>query len=559
MSAKLKKRLLKLENKVIKLEKLQLKDVVCSICQSILIEPVTLPCKHYFCQHCFNGSVENNALCCPLCRLRIGSWLRTATKQKNLVNVELWEYIQSKFSKEIDVKLKGEDVIVPDEKYLPPRLSAPGEIRSEYEAELKRLKAERLLLEQKHMQETELLIKKIQEEEQESQKKYLERLKQDEVLAKQLVQQEPVKAVMVTGKTSRVNAARPRLKATKIDGYLSRGQIATVSTIPAPRDSPLLTDDSTNSDSTCKATIKSNSRASPEVVPSYGKIIKNLIDHKVKTGSSFWNKENGKRDKEKMNEKPDDVHPSQKETENNAEGVNEKTTGVVKSLLVSLPLPQSGILQHKSNITENKNPESSRSLEKNNLDKQKIEIYKCLEKQKPENCRNLETGSVDSMRLELCYFKPIEKTCTTGVKTNKSIPLRVPSVRADLESTEPPRRTPPSRTQYIEGLCHLRNISLSKNLPSAFVIALNILRVKQESARSNESRMTLKRPIQCNTLKTPPKKKAQKSKQCIQVDDMELARKMDAEWNGRRHLRRAPAKRQVTINYALRPPKKVKV
>lgn len=115
-----------------------------------------------------------------------------------------------------------------------------------------------------------------------------------------------------------------------------------------------------------------------------------------------------------MNEKPDDVQPSQKESENNAEGVNEKTTGVVKSLLVSLPLPQSGILQHKSNIAENKNPESSRSLEKNNLDKQKIEIYKCLEKQKPENCRNLETGSVDSMRLELCYFKPIEKTCTTG-------------------------------------------------------------------------------------------------------------------------------------------------
>lgn len=116
MSAKLKKRLLKLENKAVKLKKLQLKDVVCSICQSIVIEPVTLPCYHFFCQHCFNGSVENNALCCPLCRLRIGSWLRTRTKQKNLVNVELWEYIKSKFSKEIDVKLKGEDVMLPEGK-----------------------------------------------------------------------------------------------------------------------------------------------------------------------------------------------------------------------------------------------------------------------------------------------------------------------------------------------------------------------------------------------------------------------------------------------------------
>lgn len=41
--------------------------------------------------------------------------------------------------------------------------------------------------------------------------------------------------------------------------------------------------------------------------------------------------------------------------------------------------------------------------------------------------------------------------------------------------------------------------------------------------------------------------------------DYELACKMDAEWNGRRHPRRAANKRQVTINYALRPAKKLKV
>lgn len=39
------------------------------------------------------------------------------------------------------------------------RLSEPGEIRSEYEAELKRLQAERLQLEQKQFHETEVLIK----------------------------------------------------------------------------------------------------------------------------------------------------------------------------------------------------------------------------------------------------------------------------------------------------------------------------------------------------------------------------------------------------------------
>lgn len=113
MAARSKKRLSKNENKLLRLEKLELKDVVCSICQSILIEPVTLPCFHCFCQRCFNGSIENNALCCPLCRLRIGSWLRTATKQKNLVNDELWSFMKTKFSLEIDKKLNGDDVSLP--------------------------------------------------------------------------------------------------------------------------------------------------------------------------------------------------------------------------------------------------------------------------------------------------------------------------------------------------------------------------------------------------------------------------------------------------------------
>lgn len=116
MAAKSKKRLSAVGNKLLKLDKLQLKDVICSICQSILIEPVTLPCYHNFCHACFNGSIENNALCCPLCRLRIGSWLRTTTKQNNLVNDQLWNYISNMFSNEIDARLKGEDIELPEGK-----------------------------------------------------------------------------------------------------------------------------------------------------------------------------------------------------------------------------------------------------------------------------------------------------------------------------------------------------------------------------------------------------------------------------------------------------------
>lgn len=118
MAAKSRKRLLKSENKLLEFDKIQLSDIICSICQSILIEPVTLPCHHNFCHCCFKGSIENNALCCPLCRLRIGSWLRTATKQEKIINIKLWDFINSKFSREVDAKSLGEDVVLSQGKLL---------------------------------------------------------------------------------------------------------------------------------------------------------------------------------------------------------------------------------------------------------------------------------------------------------------------------------------------------------------------------------------------------------------------------------------------------------
>lgn len=42
-------------------------------------------------------------------------------------------------------------------------------------------------------------------------------------------------------------------------------------------------------------------------------------------------------------------------------------------------------------------------------------------------------------------------------------------------------------------------------------------------------------------------------------NDYEMACKMEAEWNGRRQPRRAAIKRQVSLQYALRPAKKLKV
>ena len=43
-------------------------QVMCPICLWILVEPVAMPCKHIICLSCFNGTVSNACLACPLCR-----------------------------------------------------------------------------------------------------------------------------------------------------------------------------------------------------------------------------------------------------------------------------------------------------------------------------------------------------------------------------------------------------------------------------------------------------------------------------------------------------------
>jgi len=49
-------------------EALDLAEVMCTICLSILVEPVAMPCKHIICLPCFNGTISNANLVCPLCK-----------------------------------------------------------------------------------------------------------------------------------------------------------------------------------------------------------------------------------------------------------------------------------------------------------------------------------------------------------------------------------------------------------------------------------------------------------------------------------------------------------
>ncbi|XP_076246962.1 uncharacterized protein LOC143186955 [Calliopsis andreniformis] len=169
---------------------ISLRDLICPVCRSILIEPVTLPCTHNLCLRCLKGTFEHNSLSCPLCRIRVGSWLRTATKTETLVNNGLWEIIQTKFPKEIEDKYNGDDRDIelgPDFSTTNKILSVAGEIRREYEVQLQM--AEEEIRSQRKAEEmaSEALIRKIREEEQQHQ---LAQLAQDQLLAKSLAKKQ---------------------------------------------------------------------------------------------------------------------------------------------------------------------------------------------------------------------------------------------------------------------------------------------------------------------------------------------------------------------------------
>lgn len=84
-------------------------SVLCPICRTILTEPVTLPCNHVFCKPCFEGSMENASLVCPLCRIRVGSWYRRSKKAGKIIDQVLWSAIQRQYPLEVRNKLQGID------------------------------------------------------------------------------------------------------------------------------------------------------------------------------------------------------------------------------------------------------------------------------------------------------------------------------------------------------------------------------------------------------------------------------------------------------------------
>uniref|UniRef100_A0A182MNP0 RING-type E3 ubiquitin transferase n=1 Tax=Anopheles culicifacies TaxID=139723 RepID=A0A182MNP0_9DIPT len=132
-------------------------DILCAVCQSVLNEPVFLPCEHLFCRNCIRETIETNNLYCPCCRKRFGTWYRNASRANELVHERLWRAIQSQFREHLEednasgsTKASAAQLMKP--LYADPpaptiHLANPGEIGKEYKDELKRFQKE--LLEEK--------------------------------------------------------------------------------------------------------------------------------------------------------------------------------------------------------------------------------------------------------------------------------------------------------------------------------------------------------------------------------------------------------------------------
>ncbi|XP_054271104.1 E3 ubiquitin-protein ligase rnf168-like isoform X2 [Macrosteles quadrilineatus] len=83
-------------------------DFECRICFEIFLYPVCLPCKHRFCKACLDKHIDNNNMCCPICRYRVSNWLRQLRRNNaDIVDKPFWEKVQKIYPLEARKRING--------------------------------------------------------------------------------------------------------------------------------------------------------------------------------------------------------------------------------------------------------------------------------------------------------------------------------------------------------------------------------------------------------------------------------------------------------------------
>ncbi|KAM9170739.1 E3 ubiquitin-protein ligase RNF169 [Pangshura tecta] len=135
----------------------------CPLCREALVEAVTPPCRHSLCRPCFQRCLQGPGLCCPLCRSRLSTWARRQQSGAAAAG-------------------GGGEQRAPDEDFIfraPIKLSKPGELREEYESQLRKLREEKL---QEEKTSEDLIHKLILEDMEVGKRKMEEQQKKDEPL-----------------------------------------------------------------------------------------------------------------------------------------------------------------------------------------------------------------------------------------------------------------------------------------------------------------------------------------------------------------------------------------
>ena len=180
-------------------DKVELGDAMCSICLSLMVEPVVMPCQHAICLSCFNNTVSSANLACPICRMRISIWCRRNTKSKTIVDQSLWNFIKDTFPSQVDSVLSGCDNINIDEVFpcVPShQFAEKGDIKEEFEDEMRKVREE----DRRKREEEERLGVHLAEELEREELRRLEEVKEQETqgleaarrMWREMTQQSPV-------------------------------------------------------------------------------------------------------------------------------------------------------------------------------------------------------------------------------------------------------------------------------------------------------------------------------------------------------------------------------
>ncbi|KAJ8368123.1 hypothetical protein SKAU_G00081510 [Synaphobranchus kaupii] len=203
-------------------------DCICPVCLEIFLEPVTLPCTHTFCKPCFLETVDKANLCCPLCRRRVSTWARLHSRNKTLVNMEMWGRLQEAFPAQCQRRLCGQDAEDMATVASRPRVSQPGEVRREYEDQITKLAEEKRALEEAEHRASEEYIQRLLAEEEERRAEVRRtqeerQLEEDERLARLLSQElnaSPMSESQRNARPAESTSAKKKSSAGDIERFL---------------------------------------------------------------------------------------------------------------------------------------------------------------------------------------------------------------------------------------------------------------------------------------------------------------------------------------------------